>query len=63
MGRERKRFERGFHSPGKDEISKSQLTDEEKVLNLEQPGWLIKAGLSHSVRFYVQTETILGVWD
>lgn len=46
-GRERKQFERGFYLPGKDEISKSQLTGEEKVLNhLERPGWLTKTGLS-----------------
>lgn len=32
-GRERKQFEHGFYLPGKDEISKSRLTYEEKVLN------------------------------
>ena len=48
MGRERKQFKHGFYLPQKEEISKSQLTDEEKVLNhLEQAGWLTKTGLSH----------------
>lgn len=48
MDRERKQFKHGFYLPRKDEISKSPLTDEEKVLNhLEQPGWLTKTGLSH----------------
>lgn len=48
MDRERKQFKHGFYLPGKDEISKSLLTDEEKVLNhLEQAGWLKKPGLSH----------------